>query len=200
MKKIFCFIVSICLLCGMSGYAQSCGRSCRTEREKEWRMNRQRKRAEARAIEQRQDSLAYKSALAALKEGSWVLEANNLNFANGVMRFVSSSTNYISCNDGQGTIQTAYENFSYSPNGLGGVTVQGNISSIQISMDKDGNVYCNFSIQGNSVSATVSLTLTAGTNQASGLVNPNFAGQSLTFDGYLVPYSQSTVFQGMTQW
>ena len=44
------------------------------------------------------------------------------------------------------------------------------------------------------------LTLTAGTNQASATVNPNFSGQSLTFDGYLVPYDQSTVFQGMTQW
>lgn len=200
MKKIFCFTFLVCLLCGVSGYAQSCGKSCRTEREKAWRMERLRKRAEARATEQRQDSVAYESALAALKESSWVLEANNLNFANGIMRFVSSSTNYIGCNDEQGTIQTAYANFVYSPNGLGGVTVQGGISGMQMSMDRDGNVYCNFSIQGSAVSATVSLTLTAGTNEASAIVNPNFSGQSLTFDGYLVPYSQSTVFQGMTQW
>ena len=163
-------------------------------------MERQRKRAEARAIELRQDSVAYEAALAALKAGSWVLEANNLNFANGITRFVSSSTNYISCNEGEGTIQTAYTNFTYSPNGLGGVTVQGDILGVQTSVDKDGNVYCNFSIQGSAISATVSLTLTAGTNQASATVNPNFAGQSLTFDGYLVPYDRSTVFQGMTQW
>ena len=203
MKKIFCLTILACLLCAVPGYAQSCrgnGKACRTEREEAWRAERLRKRAAERVIEQRQDSVAFASALAALKEGSWVLEANNLNFANGVMRFVSSSTNYISCNEGEGTIQTAYANFTYSPNGLGGVTVQGVISGVQMSADKDGNVYYNFSIQGSAVSATVSLTLTAGTNQASATVNPNFAGQSLTFDGYLVPYDRSTVFQGMTQW
>lgn len=196
MKKILYLTIFACVLFSVSSYAQS----SKSEREKAWRMERLRKRAEARAIELHQDSVAYGAALAALKEGSWVLEANNLNFSNGVMRFVSSSTNYVSCDGGEGVIQTAYSNFTYSPNGLGGVTVQGDVSGVQMSVDKDGNVYCNFSIQGSAVSATVSLTLTAGTNQASATVNPNFSGQSLTFDGYLVPYDQSTVFQGMTQW
>lgn len=196
MKKILYLTIFACVLFSVSSYAQS----SKSEREKAWRMERLRKRAEARAIELHQDSVAYGAALAALKEGSWVLEANNLNFSNGVMRFVSSSTNYVSCDGGEGVIQTAYSNFTYSPNGLGGVTVQGDVSGVQMSVDKDGNVYYNFAIQGSAVSATVSLTLTAGTNQASATVNPNFSGQSLTFDGYLVPYDQSTVFQGMTQW
>lgn len=196
MKKILYFTILACVLFSSSSYAQS----SRSEREKAWRMERQRRRAEARAIELRQDSVAYGAALAALKEGYWVLEANNLNFSNGIMRFVSSNTNYISCNEGEGVIQTAYSNFTYSPNGLGGVTVQGDISGGSFSVDKDGNVYYSFGIQGSAVSATVSLTLTAGTNQASATVNPNFTGQSLTFDGYLVPYNQSSVFQGIPQW
>ena len=203
MKKIFCLTLLACLLCAAPGYAQSCrerGRACRTEREQAWRVERERKRAAERVMEQRQDSVAYASALEALKAGSWVLEANNLNFANGIMRFVSSSTNYISCNEGGGVIQTAYANFTYSPNGLGGVTVQGDVSGMQVSVDRDGNVYCSFSIQGSAGSATVSLTLTAGTNQASATVSPNFLGRSMTFDGYLVPYAQSVVFPGMPQW
>lgn len=203
MKKIFYLMILSCLLGAVPSYGQSCrgnGKACRTEREKAWRMERQRKRAEARAIELRQDSVAYEAALAALKAGSWVLEANNLNFANGITRFVSSSTNYISCNEGEGTIQTAYTNFTYSPNGLGGVTVQGDILGVQTSVDKDGNVYCNFSIQGSAISATVSLTLTGGTNQASATISPNFVGQPIVFDGYLVPYSDASIFQGMPQW
>ena len=64
-----------------------CAQSKRTEREKAWRMERLRKRAEARAMEQHQDSIAYQAALLALKEGSWVLETNNVNFANGVNTF-----------------------------------------------------------------------------------------------------------------
>lgn len=196
MKKIVYLSILTCMLSVVSSYAQS----QRSEREKAWRMERLRKRAEARAIEQHQDSVAYRAALTALKEGSWVLEANNLNFANGIMRFVSPSTNYISCDNGEGTIQTAYANFTYSPNGLGGVTVQGDVLGGRVSVDKDGNAYYTFGIQGSAVSATVAVTLTGGTNQASATVTPNFTGQSMTFDGYLVPYSQSTVFQGMPQW
>lgn len=196
MKKIFYLMIFSFLLCAVPSYAQS----CRTECEKAWRMERQRKRAEARAIEQRQDSVAYEAALAALKVGNWVLEANNINFANGITRFVSSNTNYIGCNAGEGTVQTAYANFTYSPNGLGGVTVQGDISGVQMSVDKDGNVYCNFSIQGSAISATVSLTLTGGTNQASATISPNFVGQPIVFDGYLVPYNDASIFQGIPQW
>ena len=196
MKRVFYLTFLVGVLFGASVYAQS----GRTEREKAWRIERQRQRVEARAIEQHQDSVAFQTALSALKEGSWVLEANNINFPNGIMRFVSSTTNYISSTDGQGTIQTAYDNFTYSPNGLGGVTVQGDISGVSMSVDKDGNVYYRFAVQGTAVSATVSLTLTGGTNQASATVVPNFTGQSITFDGYLVPYDQSAIFQGMPQW
>lgn len=196
MKRVFCLTIFSCMLFATSSFAQS-GRG---ERGRSWRAERERHRAEMRAVEQHQDSIAYAEALSALKAGNWVLEADNINFFSGITRFVSSSTNYISCNDGEGIIQTAYANFTYSPNGLGGVTVQGNVSDGRMSMDKDGNVYYSFSIQGSAVSATVYVTLTSGTNQASAMVNPNFTGRSMTFDGFLVPYSRATVFQGMPQW
>ena len=51
--------------------------------------------------------------------------------------------------------------------GLGGVTVQGNVNGISMRQDKDGNVYYNYGINGIAVSATVSIVLTGGTNQAS---------------------------------
>lgn len=195
MKKALFLIGAMCFFCALSS-----AQSSRSEREKEWRAERERKRAEVHLLEHQQDSVAFSEALMALKEGNWVLEASNINFFSGITRFVSSNTNYISCEDGEGTIQTAFNNFTYSPNGLGGITVQGNISGQQMTVDKDGNIYYNFSIQGTAISATVSLTLTGGTNQASATVNPNFTGRTITFDGYLVPYSQSTIFEGAPQW
>lgn len=194
MKKIIYLTGAICFFFSTMSFAQS-----RSEKEKEWRAQRERLRAQERAIEQRQDSIAYNEAVIALKEGNWVLEANNVNFFNGITRFVSSNTNYISCEDGEGTLQTAFNNFAYSPNGLGGVTVQGDLSGERMSTDKDGNIYYSFNIQGSAISATVYLTLTGGTNQASATINPNFSGRSMTLDGYLVPYSQSNVFQGIPQ-
>ncbi|MBR3859661.1 MAG: DUF4251 domain-containing protein [Bacteroidaceae bacterium] len=196
MKRVFYFTLLFCVLCGTASYAQH----HRSARGKAWRAEREELRARERAMEQQNDSAAYRAALEALQQGDWVLEADNINFFNGITRFVSSTTNYISCNDGEGTVQTAYANFVYSPNGLGGVTVLGDVSGGRMSTDKDGNVYCSFSIQGSAVSATVYVTLTGGTNQASATVNPNFSGRSMTFNGYLVPYDKATVFQGMPQW
>ena len=196
MKKVLLLAGIAWLLVSAASFAQS-GRS---EREQQWRADREQRRAQAKALELQQDSTAFAQALKALKADSWVLEANNVNFSNGITRFVTPSTNYISFDDDEGTIQTAFSNFTYSPNGLGGITVQGNVSGQQMTVDKDGNVYYNFSIQGIAISATVSLTLTGGTNQASATVNPNFTGRTITFDGYLVPYSQATIFEGAPQW
>ena len=196
MKKLLYLTGAICILLCTPASAQS----NKSEREKEWRAARERKRAEARALEHQQDSIAFNAAVKALKEGNWVLEATNINFYNGITRFVSSNTNYISCEDGEGTIQTAFNNFTYSPNGLGGITVQGNITGQRMNTDRDGNIYYSCNIQGSSVSATIYLTLTGGTNQASATVNPNFSGRTMTLDGYLVPYNQASIYQGMPQW
>lgn len=196
MKKVLILASAAWLLLSATTFAQT----SRSEREQRWRAEREQRRAQAKALELQQDSTAFVQALKALKADSWVLEANNVNFSNGITRFVSPSTNYISFDDDEGTIQTAFSNFTYSPNGLGGVTVQGNISGQRMSTDRDGNVYYSFNIQGSTISAIVSLTLTAGTNQASATITPNFAGNTMTFDGYLVPYDQSSIFQGMPQW
>ena len=196
MKKTLYLTFTLSLLFSLGAYAQT-GRS---QREKQWREQRELRREENRALEMQQDSAAFNQALQALKDGNWVLEANNVNFSNGIMRFVSSTTNYISCDDGECTIQTAFNNFTYSPNGLGGLTLQGDISGQRISADRDGNIYYSFNVQGSAVSATIYLTLTGGTNQASATINPNFTGRSMSFDGYLVPYNQASIFQGMPQW
>ena len=157
-------------------------------------------RQERRALEAQQDSVAYFKAVEALKNGSFVLEANNVSFPNGITRFVSSNTNYVQVDNGDGIVQTAFSNFAYipGPNGLGGVTVEGNVSGVQLREDKHGNYYYNYTIQGISISATVYITLTGGTNQASVRISPNFNNNTLTMMGILVPLDESDVFQGTT--
>lgn len=194
MKRFALLSALLCLLSGSVVLAQS----ARKEREEAWRKARKEHREKMRAIESVQDSIAYSAALEALKQGSWVLEANDIMFRNGIVRYVSSTTNYVSVNDGNGIVQTAFTNFIYSPNGLGGVTVQGTVSGVSMNRDKDGNVFYNCSILGAGISATLNLTLTGGTNQASIYISPNFNGNTLTMNGNLVPYESSNVFQGTT--
>lgn len=196
MKRILCIAACISMLCGGVMMAQS----TRQERREAWIKARAIRRAEAKQWEAIEDSVAFQKALDALKAGNWVLEADNVVFRNGMLRYVSSNTNYVAVKDGEGTVQTAFNNFVYSPNGLGGVTVQGNVSDQKISSDKDGNIFMNFSIFGGAISATLNLTLTVGTNEASIYVSPNFNGNTLTMNGTLVPYDEATVFEGISSW
>ncbi|MBR6588928.1 MAG: DUF4251 domain-containing protein [Bacteroidaceae bacterium] len=196
MKRILFMAVLLSLLCGEVMMAQS----ARQERREAWKEARAQRRAEQKALEEVQDSVAYLKAVEALKAGNWVLEADNVVFRNGMLRFVSSNTNYVAVQDGEGTVQTAFDNFVYSPNGLGGVTVQGQVSGQDLSQDKDGNIFMNFSVFGGAISATLNLTLTAGTNEASIYISPNFNGNNLTMNGNLVPYNEATIFEGTTSW
>lgn len=197
MKKVL-FLAAL-LLVSFSGIAQAQS-SKRDAEKKEKKEVREIKRQEQRALETIQDSVAYSAAIQALKSQSFVVEATNVVFRNGITRFVSSNTNFVSANDGKGIVQTAFNNFMYTPNGIGGVTVQGTISGVRWNQDKDGNIYYDYNIQGIAISATVSIVLTGGTNQASVTINPNFSGNTLIMTGNLVPYDQSNIFQGTRVW
>ena len=195
MKKVL-FLTTCLLLCIIASSFAQTSKEARAARREALKKERDARRA----LEAQQDTVAYLKAVEALKAGSFVLEANNVSFPNGITRFVSSNTNYVQVDNGEGIIQTAFTNFSYnpSPNGLGGVTVQGNISGLQMKEDKHGNYFYNYTIQGVAVSATVSITLTGGTNQASVRISPNFNNNDMTMMGVLVPLDESDVFQGTT--
>ena len=195
MKKKVLFLTTLLFLTAITTFAQTSkeARAARREALK--------KEREARKIlEAQQDTVAYLKAVEALKNGSFVLEASNVSFPNGITRFVSSSTNYVQVDKGEGIVQTAFNNFAYipGPNGLGGITVQGNVSGVELREDKHGNYYYNYTIQGMAVSATVSITLAGGTNQASVRISPNFNNNDMTMMGILVPLDESDVFQGTT--
>ena len=195
MKKVLFLTTLLLLSFTVTTFAQSSkeARAARREALKK-------EREERRALEAQQDSVAYLKAIEALKTGSFVLEANNVTFLNGITRYVSSNTNYVQVDNGEGIVQTAFSNFAYTPgpNGLGGVTVEGNISGLKMKEDKDGNYFYSYTIQGVAISATVFITLTGGTNQASVNISPNFNNNNMTMTGVLLPLDESDVFQGTT--
>ncbi|MBR5335931.1 MAG: DUF4251 domain-containing protein [Bacteroidaceae bacterium] len=196
MKKFLFFLVTLTLCVADTTFAQS-KKMTKTEREAAWRAERMKKRAAEEAREASEDSLAFVQAIDAIRNGSWALEASNITFRNGVTRFVTESTNYVSVNNGQGVVQTAFNNANvYSPNGLGGVTLEGAVSGERMSRDKDGNVYYSYTIQGSNISAIVYVTIAANSNQASARIDPNFSGNTMTMNGYIYPYSTAGVFQG----
>ena len=169
----------------------------RKEKEAAWRAERLRKKAAEERMEIHNDSVQYLQAIAALQNGSWALEASNVTFNNGASNFVTESTNFVSINNGTATVQTALDNSNiYSPNGLGGITLSGPVGNEEIRVDRYGNVYYSFNISGSEISATVNIIMSAGSNQASATVNPNFNSNSLSMNGYIYPYNNAGIIEG----
>lgn len=190
------FIMLALLAVQVSLFAQD-KRMTRKEKEAAWRAERLRKRAQEERQIIRDDSIQFVQAINAIRNGSWALEASNVTFNNGVTRFVTASTNFVSVDDGQAVVQTAFNNSNInSPNGLGGITLEGRVIGEELKMDKEGNVYYNYSIQGADISATVNVVVTANSNQATATVNPNFNSNQMTLSGYIYPYDTAGVIEG----
>ena len=169
----------------------------RKEKEAAWRAERLRKRAAEERIEIHNDSVQYLQAIAALKNGSWALEASSVTFNNGASNFVTESTNFISINNGEATVQTALNNSNvYSPNGLGGITLTGRVGNEEMTVDRYGNIHYNFGIYGSEISATVNVILSAGSNQATAIVNPNYNSSNMSMNGYIYPYNNAGIIEG----
>jgi hypothetical protein len=182
------------------GYSQD-KKMTMKEKDDAWRAERLKKRAKEERLEFVNDSVQYAQAIVAIRNGSWALEASSIAFNNGNTDFVTPSTNYVSINNGIGTIQTALDNTNiYSPNGLGGVTLQGNVSNGQLTVDNQGNIYYNYILQGNNVSATVNIMIAANSNQATAYISPNFGSGNITMNGSIYPYKQAGVIQGTSDY
>lgn len=200
--KVLCklaYILSALILLSNISPASAVVQKKMTRKEKEaaWRAERLKKRALEEQREIRNDSIEYVQALVAVRNGSWALEASNVTFNNGVTRFVTPSTNFISVNNGNAVLQTAFDNTNiYSPNGLGGITLEGRVADESMKMDKDGNLYYSYSILGAQISASVVVVITARSNQATATIDPNFSSSQMTFSGYIYPYVNSGIIEG----
>lgn len=196
MKKFYLLSVALLTLLLSANYVNA------QEFGEQSTMTRQEARKAARAAHKKameaQQQQMFEEAVQCLKDGSFVIEVDQLVFPKGLTKFVSSLTNFVSMNEGKAVIQIATSSFSPGLNGVGGISVEGDVSNITMSTSKRGIVYYNFLDQGVAVSATVNIQLTGDGNRATVTVYPNFNNNNLTMTGNLVPYDQSHVFQGQT--
>jgi hypothetical protein len=192
MKRLLSFVVIMTLgVATFSVQAQSNKAAEKAAKEQ--------KKAQKKAQEALQNQISFVDAAQAIKDQSFVVEANTLQNKIGRVFYVTPNTNFVSLHNGQATVQIANNSSVYpGPNGLGGITVQGSASGVKITEDKKGNIYLNMSVQGVLISATVMIRLTNDSNEATVTVDPNFSGNTLTLTGDLYPSSQSNVFQGST--
>ena len=188
MKRIITLITLVLVSASTLMYAQSSSETRQAERKAQ--------REAQKAREKAENERNYAIAVQALKEGKFVLEADQLVFKRGRSAFVSSTTNFVLMDGEHASVQIAANSALAGPNGIGGITVDGSRKEMKITTDKKGNVNCSFSVQGIGISAQVYITLTNGGNNASARISPNFNSNTLTLNAVLVPLSQSNVYKG----
>ncbi len=195
MKKVFYLLAVLITFSGINAAVAQLNNGQQTLTKKEIRKA---KREAQKKFMEEQDQALFEQGLQALKDQSFVVEVDQLIYPRGMVQYVSALTNFVYINKGKAVVQIAVNNFAPGPNGVGGVTVEGTPSDITMSTDKKGNVYYNFTAQGIAISATVNIQMTPGSNRATVTIYPNFNNRDLTMTGKIVPYDQSSIFQGQT--
>lgn len=152
--------------------------------------------AQDRMLNDLADSLAYVQGKAALANRDFVLEAESVTFKNGTTAFVNSTTNFISLKGNKAVVQISPSNYASGPNGVGGVTVEGSVSGLEIRTDKKGRTTLTMNVMGIGINAQVEVYMYPDTNSATATVYPNFNSNTIWLQGTIVPYENSNVFEG----
>ena len=127
-------------------------------------------RAERREARAAYDSLNFEKSLKALNDLNFVLEADRIIFKRGESVYVSPTVNFISVTDDKAIVQVSPVSSGGGPNGVGGVTVEGEPSNINLRTDRHGNV----------------------------TITPNLNSARLTLTGSIATPEESVVFKGRT--
>ena len=136
----------------------------------------------------------FQQTKAMLENKDFVLEADYLQDRYGNRVLVNSTINFVAVDSTEATIQIG-SNFRIGPNGVGGVTAQGNINKWELTEDTKRKA---FTLRMN-VMTTIGIYDLFINIAASGKGTATLTGMSsgsLKFDGDLVPWEKSSVYVG----
>jgi len=185
MKKVITLLVMVLL--ALPAFSQELSPKEQRQLEKELR-----KVQKAEAAEQQ---AAMVDAMVQYQR--FVLEANTLRDRYGNMLHVSSNINFVAADSLTGVIQVG-SNTYIGANGVGGVTIEGNISKYEYTRnEKSGSYTVTYYVQSPVGSFDVRLTAYAD-GRADADVSSTTWGGRLRYSGFLVPPGLSRVYKGMS--
>lgn len=151
---------------------------------------------EKKALQEKIDSIQHAEAVEAINAKKFTLEADQVVFKYGQTAYVTSNTNFVSVDGEDAVVQVAFNIPAAGPNELGGVTVNGKVSSYEMRTDKRGTLYLSMNVMGVGISARLDISMPKGTNNATVTITPNFNSNRLTLNGVILPAFKSSVFKG----
>lgn len=153
---------------------------------------------EKKLMEARIDSALNAEAVRAINDTAFIIEADQVTFKRGYTAHVTASTNFVSVSGSNAIVQVAFNVPVSGFNGLGGITLEGNISGYKVKTDKKGNVYIEMGVSGKGISAQLFISLWKDGNKATVSIMPNFNSNKLTLSGMLWKPERSNIFKGTT--
>lgn len=194
MKKII-YLITMALLCSMTLTLQAQEANDKAAKKAEKAAKKAEKEAKKAAEEAAEEAL-FQQALLAINNKDFVLEADRVEGKRGQFVYVSSNTNFVAVKDDEATVQLALNGAFSGPNGVGGITVEGKTSKVEINQDKKGNISFSMMVQGVGISAQLTFRMAKGSNECTATIMPNFNSNRISFTGKILPTARSTVFKG----
>ena len=129
-----------------------------------------------------------------IENRDFVLESDFLDNSYGYRFHVNPSINFVKVDDNEAVIQVGSD-FRIGPNGVGGVTAKGKITSWKVTNNKDNKAY-NIQMVVSTPIGMYDLFLNIlADGRASARLTGMYSGH-LTFNGEMVPMSESGVYEG----
>lgn len=191
MKKII-YLITMALLCSMTLTLQAQEANDKAAEKAAKKAEKEAKKAAEEAAEE----ALFQQALLAINNKDFVLEADRVEGKRGQFVYVSSNTNFVAVKDDEATVQLALNGAFSGPNGVGGITVEGKTSKMEINQDKKGNISFSMMVQGVGISAQLTFRMAKGSNECTATIMPNFNSNRISFTGKILPTALSTVFKG----
>ena len=157
----------------------------------------QRKLAKEMKKEQQAKELAEMSAVvdAMVSQHRFVLEANSLRNKQGEPLQVTSALNFVASDSLSGVLQIG-DDAGIGPNGVGGITVEGEISDYNYTQNERNGTY-NISYILRTPVGTYDVRMTAFPNsRAEATISNATWGGRITYSGNLIPPGLSRVYKG----
>lgn len=191
MKKLL--LLCLAAIFSLPTFAQQDDKKTAKEAAKEQKQIEKEKR---KAQQEAQELAQFNAAVLALKNGSFVLEADRVEFKRGAFVNVVSTTNFVMQDGDKATVQLAFQGAAIGPNGVGGLTVEGDVTGPELKTDKKGNYIYSFKVNGVGISALITISMPKGTNYCTASVTPNFNSNRTSFTGRLKPKANSAIYMG----
>lgn len=153
-------------------------------------------RAQKKAEQAMLDSINSIRAFKAMEQKVFLVKFDRIAGRRGGNVSANNNLNFAYVNGTQGAIQVGSAFAPPGPNGVGGITLSGQVRNYEYSLDKKGNGIVSYMVAGQGMSASVRVKLPKNGTYAHVEIDANYGPGRIDADGTLLPYSATEVVKG----